>query len=130
MESSGSAEDDIRSVEAAELRLRDAALAGDVAALEALLADDLVFVNQLGHVLGKEDDLDLHRTGAFRLETLTFSGYRLRSMGPGLIFAVLRADATGEAGGAPFEATLRFTRLWRRDETGWRVASAQCTSIA
>lgn len=130
MDGSGSAADDLKSVEAAERRLCAAALAGDVAALDDLLADDLVFVNQFGHVLSKEDDLDLHRTGAFRLEALTFSGYRLSRVAPGVVLAVLRADAAGTAGGAPFEATLRFTRVWRHEPAGWRVASAHSTPIA
>ncbi|WP_371347419.1 nuclear transport factor 2 family protein [Ancylobacter sp. IITR112] len=122
--------DDLARVAAAEQRLRDAALAGDVAALDALLADDLVFVNQFGHVLSKEDDLDLHRTGAFRLKRLAFSDYRLSHLAPGLVLAVLRADAAGTAGGAPFEARLRFTRVWRQEPSGWRVASAQSTPLA
>ncbi|TCK23080.1 ketosteroid isomerase-like protein [Ancylobacter aquaticus] len=130
MDQGGSTAHDLESVEAAERLLCEAALAGDVAALDALLADDLVFVNQFGHVLSKEDDLDLHRTGAFRLETLAFSAYRLSPIAPGVVLAVLRAEATGTAGGAPFEATLRFTRIWRQDPAGWRVASAHSTAIA
>lgn len=126
----GDLNDDLHRVAAAEQRLCDAALAGNVAALDALLADDLVFVNQFGHVLSKEDDLDLHRTGAFRLERLTFSDYRLSHLAPGLVLAVLRADADGTAGGAPFDATLRFTRVWRREASGWRVASAHSTPLA
>lgn len=126
----GDRKDDLHRVAAAERRLRDAALAGDVASLDALLADDLVFVNQFGHVLSKEDDLDLHRTGAFRLERLAFSDYRLSHLAPGLVLAVLRADAAGTAGGAPFEATLRFTRVWRQEAAGWRVASAHSTPLA
>ena len=121
--------EDLRGVAAAERRLRDAALGGDVAALDTLLADDLVFVNQLGHVLGKQDDLDLHRTGAFRLATLVFSDYGLSRLAPGLVLAVLRASASGTVGGTSFEATLRFTRVWRQEATGWRVASAHSTPI-
>ncbi|MDQ0349868.1 nuclear transport factor 2 family protein [Ancylobacter vacuolatus] len=123
-------EADLHSVAAAERLLCAAALAGDVAALDALLADDLVFVNQFGHVLSKQDDLDLHRTGAFALETLAFSDYRLSSIAPGVVRAVLRADASGTAGGAPFEAKLRFTRIWRREPAGWRVASIHSSVIA
>ena len=130
MDEGGSAADDLKSVEAAERRLCDAALAGDVAALDALLADDLVFVNQFGHVLSKQDDLDLHRTGAFQLETLAFSAYRLSRIATGVVRAVLRADASGTAGGAPFAATLRFTRIWRREPAGWRVASIHSSPIA
>lgn len=127
---SAPAADDIRDVEAAERNLRDAALSGDVERLDALLADDLSFVDQAGRLLSKADDLDLHRTGALKLASLHFSEYRLRPLGPGLVLVVLRADAAGLRGGEAFSAALRFTRLWRREPSGWRVASAHATFIA
>ncbi|CAA0102073.1 Uncharacterised protein [Starkeya nomas] len=128
-EAASAAEDpagDLAGVEAAERRLRDAALHGDVATLDALLADDLIFVDQTGRFLSKADDLELHRSGALTLDTLRFSDYRLRA----LVLAVLRADATGRAAGEAFTVALRFSRLWRREPTGWRVASAHSTAIS
>ena len=122
--------DGLAGVETAERRLRDAALHGDVAALDELLADDLVFVDQTGQFLSKEDDLAMHRTGALKLGALRFSDYRLRLLAPGVVLVVLRADASGRAAGEPFDAALRFSRLWRHEAGRWRVASAQCTFIA
>lgn len=117
-------------IEDAERRLRAASLAGDIAALDALLADDLVFTNQQGRVLDKHDDLELHRSGALKLVSLSFSDYRFQSLADGLVLATLRADAQGLGGGQPFEAALRFTRLWRRDSGSWRIAAAHCSLIA
>ncbi|MGA0562692.1 DUF4440 domain-containing protein [Ancylobacter sp. VNQ12] len=130
MSTGGPAGDEIREVEAAEGRLRDAALRGDVAALDALLADDLVFIDQTGQFLSKGDDLDLHRTRALELTRLAFSDFRFRPFAPGLVQSVLRADAEGRAGGSPFAASLRFSRIWRREPGGWRVASAHSTFIS
>ncbi len=121
---------DLAGVEAAERRLREAALQGDVAALDALLADDLIFVDQTGRFLSKADDLELHRSGVLTLDALRFSDDRLRPLAPGVVLAVLRADAAGRAAGEAFTAALRFSRLWRREPTGWRVASAHSTIIA
>ena len=117
-------------IEDAERRLRAASLAGDVAALDALLTDDLVFTNQVGHVLSKHDDLELHRSGAFKLSQLSFSDYRFENLADGLVLATLRADARGQTGGQAFEAALRFTRLWRRDNGAWRIKAAHCSFIA
>lgn len=117
-------------IEDAERRLRAASLAGDVAALDALLADDLVFTNQHGHVLDKHGDLELHRSGALRLSSLSFSDYQLQNIADGVVLATLRADARGLAGGQPFEAALRFTRVWRRDAGAWRIKAAHCSFIA
>ena len=117
-------------IEDAERRLRAASLAGDVAALDALLADDLVFTTQQGQVLDKHDDLELHRSGALKLSALSFSDYRLESLADDLVLATLRADAQGLAGGQAFDAALRFTRIWRRDEGGWRIRAAHSSLIA
>jgi hypothetical protein len=52
-------------MEAAEAQLRDAMLAGNVKALDTLLADDLVFTNQVGQCLTKADDLAAHSSGRY-----------------------------------------------------------------
>lgn len=129
MSGGGPIRDAIREVEAAEEMLRDAALRGDVTALDAVLAEDLVFINLAGQLLSKADDLDLHRSGALKLSHLAFSDFRFRSLAPDLVQSVLRADAGGHMAGAPFTAALRFSRIWRREPGGWRVASAHATPI-
>ena len=53
-----------------EGRLRDAMLASDVDVLDALLADDLTFVDATGRVWSKADDLNAHRHGIQRIERL------------------------------------------------------------
>lgn len=117
-------------IAAAEERLRLAALAGDVAALDALLADDLVFVDAAGRVLDKEADLDLHRSGALKLNRVAFSELAIRPLDAATVHTVLRVEAEGVAGGAPFAATLRFSRLWRRGPQGWQVAAIHSSAIA
>ena len=126
-------------IHACEARLRDAALAGDVAALDALLADDLIFTNQTGQVLNKQDDLDLHRTGALRLESLAFSDYRLRRLDETHVLVTLRAEAEGRAGGQAFTTALRFTRVWQRQDGGkdrdrqhggaWQIIANHCSAV-
>ena len=54
----------------AEEQLRMAMLNADVNILDKLLADDLVFTNHLGQVLGKQDDLAAHQSGKFKIEVL------------------------------------------------------------
>ena len=53
-----------------EERLKKAMLASDVDALDALLADDLSFVDATGKVWTKADDLNGHRYGMQRIEKL------------------------------------------------------------
>ena len=50
-----------------EERLRQAMLKSDVAELDALIDDRLLFIGPDGAVFSKKDDLDLHRSGAERI---------------------------------------------------------------
>src|ERR1700724_1138922 len=65
----------------AEDRLRTAMLNSDLAALDELLAPELIFTNNLGHLLGKEDDLVAYRSGMLKVKDLRPSEQRVRHHG-------------------------------------------------
>ncbi len=98
-----------------------------------------IFTNQTGQVLNKQDDLDLHRTGALRLESLAFSDYRLRRLDETHVLVTLRAEAEGRAGGQPFTTALRFTRVWQRQDGSkdrdrqhggaWQIIANHCSAV-
>jgi hypothetical protein len=54
----------------AEDQLRTAMLSSDVAALNELLTEDLIFTNHLGQLLGKNDDLSAYRSGVLKIVRL------------------------------------------------------------
>src|SRR5471030_1174788 len=64
-----------------EGRLRDAMLASDADVLDALLADDLTFVDATGKVWSKVDDLNAHRYGIQRIERLEIKEQTVRVYG-------------------------------------------------
>ncbi len=49
-----------------EERLRQAMLDSDVAELDTLIAPELIFTNHLGQLIGKQEDLAIHRSGALK----------------------------------------------------------------
>ena len=57
-----------RQIVACETRLRRAMLEFDVTVLNELLAADLIFINHLGHVMTRQDDLAAHRSGSLKVE--------------------------------------------------------------
>jgi ketosteroid isomerase-like protein len=87
----------VEQVEAAEAQLRDAMLVGDVKALDDLLADDLVFINQIGQYLTKADDLAAHCSGRLRITQLDISDQRVRAAEtfPDNVVSIKRAAQTG-----------------------------------
>jgi hypothetical protein len=54
----------------AEERLRLAMLDSGSGALDELISADLIFTNHLGQALGKQADLELHRSGVPKFHTL------------------------------------------------------------
>lgn len=67
---------------------------GDVAAMDAQLADDFTAVGPLGFTLHKVDWLDRHATGALVYETFQLEEVVLRDLGDAV---VATARQTGEA---------------------------------
>ncbi|SFM02676.1 nuclear transport factor 2 family protein [Rugamonas rubra] len=115
---------------AVEEQLRRAMLASDVAQLDALIADQLVFTDHTGRRYSKQDDLAAHRSGVLRFTALEPSEQLLRIDGPVAIVSV-RMRLAGSFATAPFAADLRYTRLWRRTEQGgWRIIAGHSSAVA
>src|ERR1044072_7364557 len=98
---------------AVEHELREAMLAGDVATLDRLLDDDLMFVSHLGEVVGKAQDLEMHRSGRLRITSMTPSDRRIQRLGETTVVSV-RMHTTAIVDGTPVEQTFRYTRVWHR----------------
>ena len=119
----------VMTINAAETRLRQAMLDGDVEVLAGLLADDLLFVDPQGRVLTKAADLAAHRSGQLNLTRIDFSETEIRPMGDTAI-VVTRASLAGSYAGVSFADDFRYLRVWRNGAGGWQVTAGQCTAIA
>jgi ketosteroid isomerase-like protein len=107
---------------AVEDELREAMLAGDVAALDRLLDDDLMFVSHLGEVVGKAEDLEMHRSRRLRITSMAPSDRRIQRLGDVVVVSV-RMHVAAVVDGASVEQTFRYTRVWRRRDDGWKIVS-------
>lgn len=106
---------------AVEEQLRLAMRTSDVAALDQLIADDLVFTSHLGQVISKQDDLAFHQAGLCQFQTIDYSERCIQPIGDRILISV-RVYLTGIYGEIPFEEDLRFTRLWQRSPQGtWQI---------
>ena len=108
--------------------LRRAMLAGDVAALDRLIDDDLAFVTHTGDVIGKAMDLETHASGTLKLRELTPSEVRVRDYGNVAVVTVRMAVA-GTYEGAAFRDDFRYMRVWHRGDAGWRVVVGQMSVV-
>jgi ketosteroid isomerase-like protein len=113
----------------AEAALRAAMLAGDIAALDALLDDDLCFTDQAGNRLSKTDDLAAYRSGRLELETIDFvRPPNIRRWGDCATVCVT-VDLAGFYDGESFFGRYAYSRVWHAGDGHWRVVLAHCSPL-
>jgi len=115
---------------ALETQLRDAQLAAEVAALDRLIADDLLFVGPDGRLATKSQDLAAHASGAIRFREHVPEELRVRRVGSDVAVTTLRARLAVDVTGALSRGTYCYTRIWARDaNTPWRVVGGHVSPV-
>ena len=114
----------------AEARLRAAQLDADVLALDALVADELLFTGPDGQLGTKAQDLAAHGSGAVRFRSHEPEELRVRQVGPDVAVAALRTRLAVEVGGTLVRGTFRYTRVWAREgDERWRVVGGHVAAV-
>jgi hypothetical protein len=111
-----------------EEALRIAMLTSDLAALDYLIADDLVFVGPSGEVFHKQDDLALHRSGRQKLTMAEWLAVDI-SVREQAAVASVTAELAGSFDGTEFAGHFRYCRFWVRTATGWQVLGGSVVAL-
>lgn len=115
----------------AEARLRIAQLTADVAALDALIAEDLLFAGPDGQLATKSQDLAAHASGAVRFREHEPEELRVRRIGSDVAVTSLRARLAVEVAGTLNRGTYRYTRVWARgSDREWHVVGGHVSPIS
>lgn len=115
---------------ALEAALRAAQLDADVAALDRLIADALLFTGPDGELGTKAQDLELHGSGAVRFRSHEPEELRVRRVGSDVMVCALRARLAVEVAGRLVRGTFRYTRVWAREHgTEWRVVGGHVSEV-
>ena len=113
-----------------EARIRAAQLGADVAALDRLIADELLFTGPDGQLGTKAQDLAAHGEGIVRFRAHEPEELRIRRVGADVALVALRARLSVEVGGTPVSGTFRYTRVWAREHGGdWRVVGGHVSAV-
>src|SRR4051794_27816605 len=100
----------------------------DVAALDELIDAELVFTLPDGTIVGKEADLEAHRTGATRFERIAEIERRTAEhAGRGSTETI--AEAVILNAGRRTEVTLRYERSWHIIDGRWQVIRGSVTPL-
>lgn len=115
---------------ALEARLRAAQLAADVAALDALIAEELLFTGPDGQLGTKAQDLALHRAGTVRVLAHEPEELRVRRVGRDVAVSALRTRLDVDVAGTRVAGPFRYTRVWARESDGaWRVVGGHVSPV-
>ena len=115
---------------ALEARLRAAQLDADVAALDDLIADELLFTGPDGQLGTKAQDLAAYRSGAVRFCEHEPEELHVRRVGADVAVTALRTRLAVDAGGTIVRGLYRYTRVWAREGDGrWRVAGGHVSEV-
>jgi ketosteroid isomerase-like protein len=112
-----------------ERRLYAAMLASDVAELDALIADDLIFAGPTGELATKAMDLELHRTGGTQFVEFVPKELEIRVWSEQFALASAKIFLSGTFLGDAFAGDYRYTRIWRKNDHGWQIAGGSVSAM-
>jgi glycosyltransferase involved in cell wall biosynthesis len=111
-----------------ETRLILALKTNNIAELDALLHNNVIFTNQNGHLLNKEADLESHRSGELEVYDVETSEQHINLFGDTAIVSVVK-NMNGEFAGHAFVGIYRYTRVWKNDGVKWQIIAAHSSQV-
>jgi len=116
----------IRQLEAA---LRAAQLQSDVAALDQLIDDALLFTGPEGTLATKADDLALHRDRVVQFTAHEPRDLQFVVVTNEVVVVALHTHLAGRYQNTEFAGDFRYTRVWARRDDAWRVVAGHVSAI-
>jgi hypothetical protein len=112
-----------------ETRLYAAMLTSNVAELDVLIADNLLFVGPTGALATKAMDLELHRSGGTKFHELVLRELEIRVWSEELAIAAAKVFLSGTYLGNDFAGDFRYLRVWGHGANGWQVVGGSVSPI-
>ncbi|MBM3804273.1 MAG: nuclear transport factor 2 family protein [Acidimicrobiia bacterium] len=114
-----------KEVLAAQQAFADAVLKRDKAALERLLADDLIYVHSNSRLETKGEILEVISSGSTLYESIEFQEVTARQF-DGIVVTTQKATIRTKQTGV---ANLFVTMVWVRQKGRWQLASRQASRL-
>jgi len=104
---------DNETIKTLEQKLETAMINSDVVMLDKLLDDELVFTNHMGQQTTKQMDLEAHRSGYIKIESIRMSNQSIKVFEHVAIVTVV-LEICGCFGEIHSTVKLNFTRVWQK----------------
>jgi ketosteroid isomerase-like protein len=115
---------------ALEAEIRAAQLSADVAALDRLISEQLLFTGPDGQLGTKTQDLEAYGSGIVRFHSHEPEELCVRRVGADVAVVALRARLAVEVAGTLMGGTYRYTRIWARERgAAWRVVGGHVSEV-
>jgi ketosteroid isomerase-like protein len=101
-----------------------ALMAGDLAVLERIFADDYVQYNEAGKPFTKQDVLNNFRTGAIRYPSIVSTGRRIRVFGDAAVVHGSESDEV-EVNGKRSAVRYVYLDVLRKCDSEWKLVASQ-----
>ncbi|ELQ5983627.1 nuclear transport factor 2 family protein [Cronobacter sakazakii] len=100
----------------------------DVAALTALIAHDLLFINHAGQRVTKAQDIGLHSSGAITIQAIERESFESRQDEHCIIIDTC-VVITGTYAGEPLNGRFHHFRTWVKRHGDWQVLGLKTTLL-
>lgn len=117
-------------VQAAEKAWAVATVAGDEAALNKLLGDDLTYTHSTGDMDSKAVFISNLKTGARKYHKLEHEAMKVKVYGNTAVLMTTAFVTTSQNGGAPNTVHLRFLHVWVFQHGQWQLVAHQSLRLA
>lgn len=118
-----------KQVEMLEEQWRRAQLAGDVATMDRMLADDFIGISMSGQVNTKAQQLERIRTRKLVVSKVELSDMKVKLVGS-VAIVTSQAEVEGTSEDGSVKGTYRYTRIYQRETNGdWKITSFEATRI-
>ena len=97
-------------------------IGADAAALDRIYADDFIGIGPSGVVRTKSQVIADFTSGNLRFQSITTDDVRVRVYGNTAV-ETGRSTMIGQDGAKPVPRDNRFTRVWVKQQRGWRLVS-------
>ncbi len=111
-----------------EARLFKAMTCSDIAVLDKLLHEDLLFITPDGQAITKAMDMDSHRAGTMKVAEADYTIENINLIGDTAV-VTMAMKASGTLLGQPIAGTFRYIRIWKWFGIGWQVIGGSCTAL-
>jgi ketosteroid isomerase-like protein len=118
-----------QSIKASTEQLNQAALKGDAATYDKLLADDYISINVLGGTSTKAQILENMKSGKAKFDAIEVLDSKVRVYGDAALVIGL-ANVKGRSGDTDISGQYRSVRVWIKQKGQWKTVSFQATRVA